>query len=330
MTSKMKQIRMDHYGASDVLKWVEVEKPQPKTGEVLIKVSAIGVNYSDILRRQNTYFMPTPLPFVLGTEAVGVIESVGTDVAETFAIGTRVLAILPAGGGYAEYVAAEAHYCVPLPPTIDDKAATAIFVQGSTAQLMITQLAGNIANKTILITASAGGVGSLLVQLAKQNGAYVIGASSSDEKLTTVQALGADAVVNYAKPTWGDDLKRITGDKGVDIVFETVGGELYNESVKSLAAGGQIIVYGCASGVQGSIHPEYFVDKNLSQSGFNLAFFIQRKTQIWQAELGTLIGLIAEGKLKIETTELFSLKDAAKAHQQIEARKTVGKVVLLP
>lgn len=329
MTSKMKQVKMTEYGSPDVLKLVDADMPQPKAGEVVIKTNAIGVNYSDILRRQNKYFMPTPLPFVLGTEAVGVIEAVGEGVAEPYVKGVRVLAILPQAGGYAEYASAIAQYCVPLPPNIDDKTATAIFVQGSTAQLMISQIAKDIKDKTVLVNAAAGGVGSILVQLAKLNGAKVIGASSSDDKLKTVKALGADEVVNYSKTNWSKEVKKLNGGNGVDVIFEMVGGDIYNESIKSLAKGGHLIVYGCASGVQGNIHPEHFVDENISQSGFNLAFFIQNTMQIWQEALGTVIGLLAQGQLKIETRNTFALTDVAKAHQQIEERKTTGKVVLL-
>ncbi len=329
MTNKMKQVVFTEYGQPEVLKLVVVEKPQPKAGEVLIKVTAIGVNYSDILRRTNTYFMPTPLPFVLGTEAVGIIEEVGEGVAEPYAIGTRVLAILPQAGGYATYANALAQYCVPLPPNIDDKTATAIFVQGSSAQLMISQVAKDLKDKTVMINAAAGGVGSILVQLAKLNGARVIGAGSSDTKLKTATALGADVVVNYSKANWSDEVKKATGGKGVDIVFEMVGGDVYNEIIKCLANGGHIIVYGCASGVQGNIHPEYFVDNNICQSGFNLAWYIQNKMPVWQEALGTMIGLLAQGQIKIETSKTFTLDNAAEAHKQIESRQTTGKVVLL-
>lgn len=328
MTNSMKQVQLNQFGSPDELQLVETKIPSPKTGEVLIRVEAIGVNYSDTLRRRNLYFQPTPLPYILGSEAVGEIVSVGEGVTEPYVLGARVLAILPSGGGYSEYVTAIAQYCVPLPPNIDAKTATAIFVQGSTAQLIVSQVAKHMKDKTVLINASAGGVGSLLVQLAKMNGAKVIAASSSDEKLKVAHANGADATVNYSKPNWSEKVKAANDGKGVDIAFEMVGGEVYNETVKSLAQGGHIIVYGCASGVQGKIHPEYFVDENLNQSGFNLAFYITKMPHIWQEALGTVIGLIAQGKLKIATPRTFALKDAAEAHRQIEARQTTGKVVL--
>jgi NADPH:quinone reductase len=166
--------------------------------------------------------------------------------------------------------------------------------------------------------------------LAKMNGAKVIAASSSESKMAFTQSLGADATVNYAQPNWSEVVKAANNGKGVDIVFEMVGGDIYNESIKTLAQGGHLIVYGCASGVQGQIHPEHFVDENITQSGFNLAFFINNKMQIWQQALGTVIGLIVQGKLKIETSKTFALQDVREAHRQIEARSTTGKVVLNP
>ncbi len=326
----MKQVQLHRYGSPDVLQLVEADIPQPKAEEVIIKVDAIGVNYADTLRRRDKYFQPTPLPYILGSEAVGKIVSVGESVTEPYSPGTTVLVILPFGGGYAEYVAAIAQYCVPLPPGIDADVATAIFVQGSTAQLMISQVAKEINGKTVLINAAAGGVGSLLVQLAKMNGAKVVAASSSEEKLKVAKSLGADATVNYSKPNWSTKVKETNDGKGVDIVFEMVGGDVYNESITCLAQGGQMIVYGAASGIQGNTHPEYFVDENISQSGFNLAFYITTKTAVWQEALGTVIGLIAQGELKIETPNKFALRDAAEAHTLIESRQTTGKVVLFP
>lgn len=326
----MKKMQLTQHGSPNVLQLTETETPQSNAGELLLKVQAIGVNYSDILRRKNTYFQPTPLPYTLGNEAVGIIEAVGEGVSEPFVAGARVLAILPGSGGYAEYAVAPAQYCVALPPQIDAKEATAIFVQGSTAQLLISAIAGDVAGKTVMINAAGGGVGSLLVQLAKMAGAKVIACASNTEKLQLAMKLGADETVNYTVSAWSETVKKLNGGKGVDVVFEMVGGEVYNESLKSLATGGHLIIYGAASGVQGSVHPEYFVDESLTQTGFNLAHYIQTKTAVWQSALGTVIDLLAEGNLKVEVAHTFALQDAAEAHRKIEARKTTGKVVLIP
>jgi NADPH2:quinone reductase len=328
MTIATKQIVLSQYGSPDVLLWTDAQLPSPKAGEVIIKTEAIGVNYADTLRRRNKYFQPTPLPYVLGSEAVGEIVQTGEGVQPPFVKGARVLAILPAGGGYSQFVTAMAQYCVPLPPNISSPVATALFVQGSTAQLMMTHVARELKGKSVLVTAAVGGVGSLLVQLAKLSGATVLAASSSKEKLNVAKANGADALINYSQPGWQKQVRQATNGRGVDVAFETVGGEVYNETVQSLAAGGHLIIYGCASGIQGNVRPEYFVDENLTQSGFNLAHYITHHMPQWQEALGTVIGLVAQGQVKVSTAQTFALKDAAEAHRQLEARQTTGKIVL--
>lgn len=324
----MKQVLLENYGAAQQLKLTEADIPQPSAGEVLIKVEAIGVNYSDILRRKNTYFMPTPLPYVLGAEVVGRIEEHGNEETH-LEVGQRVLAILPSGGGYSEMVTANAQYCIPLPDHIDNSAATAIFVQGSTAHLILHQIAGDISAKTVLVHAGAGGVGSILIQLAKLAGAKVI-ATSSSSKLEKAKSFGADAVVDYSKSGWPSKVIEANGGQKVDLILEMVGGNIYEESFHCLAQMGTMIVYGSASGKKGMVHSEHFVDESHRLLSFNLAHFIQYRMQDWQASLGAIIGLLAEGKLKIETAHSFALAEAAKAHQAIENRETTGKVVLIP
>jgi NADPH:quinone reductase len=329
-TTTMQQVQFSHYGDPSVLDIVQVPIPAPAEGEVLIRIKASGVNFSDILRRQDRYFMPTPLPYRPGVEAVGEIVRIGSGVTAPLQKGMIVLGILPHGGAYAEFVTAPAQYCVPLPPGMDPVVATGIFVQGSTAHLMISKLAGDLQGQTVLVNAAAGGVGSLLVQLARQAGAKVIAASSSAGKLGMAKAFGADTVVNYAEKGWGDELRTLTDGAGVDLAFEMVGGHVYDESIRSLKKGGKIIIYGCASGVQGNIHPEYFVDENITQVGFNLAYYIGTYPEIWQQSLGAVIGLIMQGKLRIETASKFPLDRVAEAHRKIESRETTGKVVLIP
>lgn len=329
MTTTNHHVLFERYGDAGVLEYRETGVPACGPGEVLLRTSAIGVNYSDALRRRNAYFLPTPLPYVPGTEVVGTVLEAGAGVEAPYLPGTRVLAILPAGGGYAELVTAAAPYCVPLPPAIDDRTATGIFVQGSTAQLMITHLAGDLAGKTVLVNAAAGGVGSLLVQLAKLGGARVIGAAGGSAKGEVVRELGADVAVDYRQAGWSERVREANGGRGVDVVFEMVGGEVYNESLRALAPGGHLIVYGCASGVQGRVDPEHFVDENLTQTGFNLAYYLQHRNPDWQQALGAVIGLLASGQLRVRTAKTFPLERAAEAHRQLEARETTGKVVLL-
>lgn len=331
MTNQMRYIQLSSFGHATNLKMEEKEIPQPKAGEILIQVEAIGVNYSDILRRTNTYFMPTPLPYTLGSEAVGKIVKLGEGVNTShFEIGKRVLAILPFGGGYAEQVLANEQYCIPLPPPIQPKDATAIFVQGSTAHLMIHQLARDVNGKTLLIHAAAGGVGSLLIQLSKLAGSKVIGTASTSEKLEKVKACGADITIDYSKKDWVEDLLNQNNNEKVDYIFEMVGGTIYQNSFKCLKQGGSMIVYGQAGKEKGYMHSEHFVDESHNLLSFNLAHFIQNRTKDWQTSLRKMIELLATRQITIQTTNTYALKDAAIAHKDIENRKTSGKVVLIP
>jgi NADPH2:quinone reductase len=326
----MMQVQFNQFGSAEVLQVIEKEIPHASQGEVLIKVEAIGVNFSDVLRRKNSYFEPTTLPYVLGTEIVGIIVAIGGGEIGQLTIGMKVLAILPYGGGYSEYVTNVAQFCVPIPPSIDSKTATAIFVQGSTAMLMLTEIAKDLQNKTVLITAAAGGVGSILVQLASYFGATVIAATSTEKKQLFCTQIGAKHSINYSNPDWNKEIRAITNGKGVDIAFEMVGSTIYSETIQLIAQGGQMIVYGCASGIQGQIHPEFFVNNALQQTGFNLAYYIRQKPELWQKALGMIIELLAEGRLRIETSSTFSLINVQKAHTQLENRNTIGKVILLP
>ncbi len=325
----MKKIEMAEYGAAHVMKEISAEIPVAGAGEILIKVSAIGVNYSDILRRQNKYFLPTPLPYVLGTEVVGTISQVGNDVSKnTFKIGDKVLAIL-FEGGYAEYLTANAQFCVPLPSEIDDKEATAIFVQGTTAHILIHQVTKNITGKTILIHAASGGVGSLLVQLGKLAGAKVIAACSTNKKLQIAINNGADIAIDYTKHNWTDELLMQNEDQKVDVIFDGVGGNVFEESKQLLSPKGTLIVYGASSGSFGNINCGELINGNQEVVGFNLGHYIQNEIDLWQTSLGAMIELIASKQVKINVTHVYPLILAHKAHKDIEDRITTGKVVLI-
>ncbi len=327
----MKKIEINEYGSAAVLKSVESDIPVPGAGEILIRATAIGLNFSDVLRRKNTYFMPTPLPYTLGSEAVGEIVKNGSGVPEEpFTIGSKVLAILPWGGGYAEYIIAKADYCVPLPPNMKDRDATSLFVQGSTAHLMVNHVAGDLKGKTVLVHAASGGVGSLIVQLAKLAGAKVIAAASNSQKLEKARELGADLTINYTDANWVNNLIEQNQGEKVDCIFEMAGGRIFEECIETLKPGGTIIVYGSASGQKGFIHSERFVGENQNLMSFNLAYYVQHKPELWQKSLGAMIELIASGKIKVGDTHSYSLANAALAHRDLEERKTTGKVVLLP
>lgn len=326
----MQHVQIQAYGGPEVLQLIESPRPRPAEGKLLLKVQATGVNFSDVLRRRNTYFMPTPLPYTLGSEAVGEIVSMGSAVEGDFQLGQRVLAILPAGGGYAEYLVASPQYCIPLPPQIEAAAATALFVQGSTAHLILHQVAPPLNDQTILIHAGAGGVGSLLVQLAKRAGAKVIATASNEAKRNFAQAIGADLTIDYTQDGWPQRVIEANGGEKVDLVLEMIGGKIYTQSFACLRQGGKMIVYGSASGEKGIMHAEHFVDESQQLLSFNLAHFIQHRPRDWQASLGKMVRLLAEGKIQVQTAHTYPLRDVQKAHAALENRKTTGKVVLVP
>lgn len=315
----MKAIRIHEFGGADVLRLEEIEKPQPGADEVLIRTSVAGINYADTMLRSGTYLTKPPLPFTPGLEVAGHIEAVGPGAGH-WQIGQRVMATLQ-GGGYAEYVVTKAAQVVPVPDGLEFSKATTLLVQGLTA---LGLLKGLRTGQTILIHAAAGGVGSLLVQLAKLKGARVIGTASTAEKLKLIENLGADAAVNYTEANWTEQVLMATEGKGVDLLIEMVGGETGSQNIKCLAQGATMIVYGAASGKDFSISALSLLGKNLTIKGYTIYSETPEGRAGFTEEL---MSHVSEDRLQITVTE-FPLERAAEAHRAIENRKTSGKVVL--
>jgi NADPH2:quinone reductase len=315
----MKAVRIHELGPAGNLRLDEIDKPDPGPGEVLIKNAAAGVNYADIARRNGSYLQKTPLPYVMGLEAAGTIEAVGADVAD-FEAGQRVLALI-GSGGYAEYVAAPASQLFPIPDELGFGEASALLVQGLTAVGLLREAR---AGQSILVHAAAGGVGTLLVQLAKHKGLTVIGTASSPEKLEKVIELGADFGINYTEDDWTEQVLQATGNRGVDIVIEMVGGDIVEKNLKVLALNGTMWVYGTASGQDYKLSVLGLLNKNHIVRGYWLTLETPAARAAYAAEL---LDHIKAGRLKIQVTE-FPLEQAAEAHKAIEGRKTTGKVVL--
>ena len=315
----MKAIRIHEFGGSENLRVDEVEKPTPGADEVLIKTAAAGINYADTMLRQNKYMFSPELPFTLGFEVAGTIEAIGSNV-QHLTIGQRVLATIR-GGGYAEYAIADWRTIVPIPDDLDFGKATALLVQGLTAVGLLADLKSG---QTILIHAAAGGVGSLLVQLAKHKGAKVLGTASTAEKLEKVASLGADVGINYTEADWTDEVLAATDGKGADLIIEMVGGEIGRQNFKCLATGGTMTVYGAASGEDFQISALNLLFKMQTVKGYNLNFETRENMAAFTKEL---MSHIAENRLEVTVTE-FPLEQARQAHDALEGRKTMGKVVL--
>lgn len=315
----MKAIRVNELGGTDKLTLEEIDKPVPAADEVLIKVVAAGINYADTMMRSGNYLTKPPLPFTLGYEAAGTVESVGGDVRH-LKPGQRVLATTTSGG-YAEFATANANAVIPIPDELGFGESTALLVQGLTA---LGLLSGTKPGETILVHAAAGGVGTLLVQLAKHKGLRVIGTASSPEKLEKVAALGADVTINYSDEDWPEQVLSATDGRGVNWLIEMVGGDIVAQNLKVLAKHGTMWIYGSASGQDFKVSVLSLMHKNHKIQGY---WLMNEPVTNRIAFTRELLGHIADGRLKIQVTE-FPLEKAREAHEAIEGRKTTGKVVL--
>lgn len=314
----MKAVQFSEHGEVDVLQFVELPTPQPRAGEVLIQVKAAGVNYADILQRKGTYPIPVTLPFVAGYEVAGVVEAVGEGVTN-FQPGQRVMAMIP-NGGYAEYALASAQQTFPLPDTLDYAQATALLVQGLTA-------AGLIHTGTydsVLVLAAAGGVGSVLVQLARNQGKRVVGAVGSDAKKEAVLALGADAAVSYGDTGWVQQVRDATNGQGVAASFDAIGGAVGGAALQTLGAGGTGVIYGAASGEPTMLAGQQLVGQAQSVRGYTL-FSETDKFGEYAAEL---FGYLQQGKLQLPV-QTYPIAEVQTAHRDMESRRTQGKVALI-
>jgi NADPH2:quinone reductase len=315
----MKAIRVNELGGADKLTLEEVAKPTPAADEILIKTAAAGINYADTMMRSGNYLTKPDLPFTLGYEAAGTIEETGADV-KNLQKGQRVLATT-SSGGYAEYATAKANQVIPIPDELGFGESTALLVQGLTALGLLNETK---AGETILIHAAAGGVGTLLVQLAKHKGLKVIGTASSEQKLQTVASLGADHAINYSEDDWTDEVLKATDGKGVDWLIEMVGGDIVAKNLKVLANHGTMWIYGSASGEDFNVSVLSLMAKNHIIRGYWLMNESVENRIRFTKELLEHLGA---GRLKIQVTE-FPLEQAREAHEAIESRKTIGKVVL--
>lgn len=330
----MRQVQFSRFGGPEVLEIIETPTPQPGRGQALIRVRAAGINFAETLLRQNRYAVTPELPSVPGVEVAGTVENLGEDCVGGLAVGMRVAAPLFAtgamAGGYADHVVVDARILIPLPDALSFETATALIIQGLTALYLPKQVSP--AGKTVLVSAAAGGVGSLLVQLAKRAGAKtVIAAASSREKLDFARALGADVGVDYTKPDWTEALRAANGGAGPDIVDQLVGGDVTLQSLTVLAPGGALVIYGALNiqrfqfGV-----PELLglIFKNQSLTGFALLTLLTPDRV--KSGLAELFDLAARGELEVTIGGAYPLEAAAEAHRALEGRGTTGKLVLTP
>ena len=322
----MKAIQVPKTGGVEVLTFTDVPDPKPKPNEVVVKIAASGVNYIDVYFREGRY--PITPPFILGQEASGTVSEVGSDV-KNFKPGERV-AYTGITGAYAEYEAIPSDRLVKVPAGISDQQAAASMLQGMTAHYLTRSTYPLKAGDTALVHAAAGGVGLLLVQMAKALGARVIGTVSTEEKAKLAREAGADDVILYTKQDFEAETKRLTGGKGVNVVYDGVGKTTFDQDLNVLRPRGYLALFGASSGPV----PPFDLNR-LSQKG---SLFITRPTLVHhiadheelQQRASDILSMIAAGKLKLRIEHLYPLKDAQQAHRDLEARKTTGKLLLVP
>ena len=320
----MKQVVVTRNGGPEVLEVRDVAVPEPGSGEVLIKVAAAGMNYADIMQRDGLYPNgPTP-PFGAGFEVAGTIDSVGAGVTGWKA-GDAVMAFCQ--NGYSEYVTAPAGMLLPKPSELSFEQASAIPCQYLTAYHALLTLGRLKAGQTVLVQAAAGGLGTMMVQIARNVGATVIGTCSSADKCALIRDLGCQFPVNYTAEDLGARVREITVGKGCDLIIESVGGDIFEHSLHCLKSRGMLVTLGVASKNVPSISSVELLANNWTVAGFHLMGYTADMEAMGHA-LADLKGWLAEGKLTVIVRHTFPLDQVAEAQRQISDRKTVGKVVL--
>jgi NADPH:quinone reductase len=316
----MKAVFVEKVGGPENLKYADIPKPSPAAGQALVKIAAAGVNYIDTYFRTGLY--PSPLPIMLGNEGAGTVEAVGPDVSSVRP-GDRV-AYGMWRGSYAEYAVVPVSQLVKIPDSLDFQTAAAAMLQGMTAHYLTHSTYPLKAGDSCLIHAAAGGVGLLLVQMAKMLGARVIGTVGTDEKAQQAKAAGADEVVVYGKEDF------VAKAKGMHVVYDSVGKSTFMSSLDCLRPRGMMVSFGNSSGPAPEIAPLLLAQKgSLFLTRPTLASYTASVEELdWRA--GDVLKWIAEGKLKLHIHKVYPLRDAAQAHRDLEGRGTTGKLILIP
>ena len=320
----MNVIEVNQFGGPETLQFVEKAAPAPKGGQIVVEVRASGINFADIMAREGYYPAVPSAPFSPGFEVAGTVSQRGDGV-QGHQLGERVMGVVPSGG-YAQYAVLDAATAYVLPDSLDFAPATALLIQGLTAYFLLET--GNLQlGQTVLVPGAAGGVGSLAVQIAKLKDAGKVIGLASPSKHDLVRSLGADAVFDYTQPGWSKSVIAEAGEAGVSVFLDSQG-DLGTEAFDTLGQKAHWLVFGGQSGSRNGLPGERLwgmVFKNITLRGYN----VSSNSADWGRGIEEMLGWATSGKLKLET-QSFPLADASKAHEAISARKTTGKVVLVP
>src|SRR5262245_8379322 len=319
-------IRIHSYGGPDVLSWETIEVPDPGPGQVRLRHTAIGLNFIDTYERTGLY--PVTLPVVLGREAAGVVEAVGSRVNQ-IKVGDRVAYAFNSSGAYSEARVLPAERLVRIPDGVDDRQAAALMLKGLTAQMLLRQVYRVRKGNTLLVHAAVGGVGSILVQWAKHLGATVIAVVGSTEKAQRARELGADQVL-LSTQDWVAQTRAATGNRGVDVVYDSVGKDTFIGSLDTLRPRGLMVTYGNASGPVPPMAPlELSKRGSLFLTRPTLFHYIPTRATLMRAAT-EMFDLVSKSVISVQVGQVYPLQDAARAHADLEARRTIGATVLVP
>ena len=322
----MKAIQIKQFGGPEMMELVDLPVPQPKPNEAVVKIAAAGVNFIDVYNREGRY--KVALPAVLGQEAAGVATAVDKDVTAVKP-GDRV-AYTGVLGAYAEYAAVPADRLVKIPEGVEERQAAAAMLQGMTALYLSHDTFPLNKGQTALVHAAAGGVGLLLVQMAHNIGARVIGTVSTEEKAKLAREAGADEVILYTQQDFEAETKRLTGGKGVDVVYDSVGKTTFDKGLNVLRPRGMMVLFGGSSGGVPPFDPLVLTQKgSLFLTRPSLNHYIITSEEL-QARAGAVFEMIRKGKLKLRIQHTYPLAQVGQAHRDLEGRKTTGKLLLLP
>ena len=320
----MKAIRVRQIGGPEALEYVDVETPSPAKGQALVRIEAIGVNFIDVYHRTGLYKLP--LPFIPGSEAAGVVEKVGEGVTRVRAGDRVAYAMVP--GAYAEYAAVPEEKLFVLGDAVDTKTAAAMMLQGMTAHYLALSTFPLREGHAALVHAAAGGVGALLVQIAKERGARVFGTAST-KHVDIARDAGADVVIDYTTSDFEQEVMRATDGRGVDVVYDSVGKNTFDKSLAVLARRGMLVLFGQSSGPVPPFDPARLARNSFFLTRPSLGAYTATPDELtWRAS--EVASWIAEGKLRLRIDRAVPLRDAAAAHRALEARETTGKVLLVP
>ncbi len=322
----MKAVRIHQFGGPEAMQYEEVPTPTPGEGQVLVKLAAAGLNYIDVYQRTGLY--PNNLPYTLGLEGSGSVAAVGPGVSN-YNEGD-VVAYTGVPGAYADYALVPVERLVLMPQGLDPKAGAAAMLQGMTAHYLAYSTYPLKSGDICLIHAAAGGVGLLLVQMAKHCGARVIGTVSTDEKAALARDAGADDIILYTQQDFEAEVKQLTDGKGVNVVYDSVGQTTFDKSLNSLAPLGYMVLYGQASGPVPPFDAGILNTKgSLFLTRPSLFHYIADRQSL-ETRAGEILNWIASGQLKLRTEFTFPLAEVAEAHRSLEGRRTTGKVLLIP